>query len=140
MSVFIDASALRARGTAEQPVSLRQAVDGTIGLWDHSANAFADLTQPPAGVTVWLELPFEELPPKVQEYVRLLSRITLNREQGANPTYMAQLRTEEQRLLREIQHEHTSTLRSNVANRPDLQRKLYDIQTGGTYYSSRIRT
>ena len=138
MSIFIVDSAIKARGTADNPVSLRQADDGTLGLWSHKDNAFVDLTAPPEGVSVWLELPFEKLPPKAQEYVRVLSRIALNREQGSSPTYMAQLRDEAARLLRELQHEQTSTLRNNVANRASLQRKLLDIQTGGLYYRSRV--
>lgn len=138
MSVFINAAAIKARGTGSNPVSLRHANDGTLGLWSHKDNAFVDLTAPPEGVSVWVELPFEELPPKAQEYVRVLSRIALNREQGSSPTYMAQLRDEAARLLRELQHEQTSTLRNNVANRASLQRKLQDIRFGGLYYRSRV--
>lgn len=138
MSTFIIGSAIKARGPADNPVSLRQAADGTLGLWSHKDNAFVNLTAPPTGVSVWLELPFEELPPKAQEYVRVLSRIALNREQGSSPAYMAQLRDEAARLLRELQHEQTSTLRNNVANRASLQRKLLDIRTGGLNYQSRV--
>lgn len=135
----ISPDAIRARGTGTRPVSLRYTSAGKLGLWDHAAQAFVDLsTDVPKGTTVWRELPFDELPPKVQEYVRLLSRRTYTREQGSSPTYMAQLRDEAGRLLREIEHEHTSTLRNNVANRPSLQRKLIDIRTGGRNLQSRV--
>ena len=138
MSVFITAEAIKARGAGGTPVSLRLQPDATLGLWSHTDNAFVDLTNPPEGVDVWVELPFEELPPKAQEYVRVLSRIAYAREQGSGAQYMAQLEQQRNALFRELMHEHTSTLRNNVGNRGALQRKLHDIRTGGLNYQSRV--
>jgi hypothetical protein len=129
--------AIRARGSACNPVSLRYR-DGVLQLWSHRYNEFVDLSDPPTDVTIWRELPFEELPPKAQEYVRLISRIAYTREQGAAGGYLGQLQQEASRLLRELQHEQTSTMRANVANRPDLQYKLQQVRTGGLYAKSRV--
>lgn len=131
------ASVLRVRGTADRPLSARWTA-GNMGLWDHTNEQFCEDTQPQPQGWVVMELPFEELPPKAQEYVRLISRIAYAREQGSGAQYMAALKTEAATLLRELMHEHTSTLRSNVGNRPSLQRKLNDIRTGGLYYSPRV--
>jgi PKD repeat protein len=133
----ITPDAIRARGSNSHPVSLRYR-DGTLQLWDHTEHAFVDLTDPPEGITVWRELPFEDLPPKAQEYVRLLSRIAYQREQGTGSGYLSQLQADASRLLRELQHEQTSTMRSNVANRPALQSKLQAIRTGGLYAQTRV--
>jgi hypothetical protein len=133
----VSVDAIRARGTSSHPVSLRYS-GGVLGLWDHSTDAAVDLTAPPEGITIWRELPFEELPVKAQEYVRVSSRIAYNREHGSGGSYMSQLQSEAKRLFQELMHEHTSTLRSNVGNRASLQRKLTDIRTGGLASSPRV--
>ena len=135
----VTSTAIRARGSADCPVSLRYK-QGALGLWSHNDGAFVDLANPPQGVTVWVELPFEELPPKAQEYVRIISRIDYAREYGSGGQYLSQLQDEAASLLRDIQHEHTSTLRNNVLLQPSVQSKLHAVRTGGMNFTRGVPT
>lgn len=138
MPNFITPRALRARGTATRPVSLR-AEAGPLGLWDQRAGAYVNLDEEvPEGVTIWVELAFEDLPTKAQEYVRVASKLQYASDFGGGAQYIAGLRQERDRLMRELQHEQTSTMRNNVTFRPDFQKKIHDIRTGGLYYRSRV--
>jgi hypothetical protein len=136
---YLIPDAIRARGPAENPVTLRYR-DGRLQLWSHADDGYVDLDNPPDDVTIWRELPFELLPPKAQEYVRTVSRHNTARSQGASPTYLNTLKMRAATLLRELNHEHTSTLRANVGNRPSVQNSLTRIRNGGVYTLSRVPT